>query len=282
MKKAINEVVKEQLKTDIDPIEDCHMGVRDEDGDFVQFPWVRFKTVMATEAGMTVLQSGLVHMVDKTKTGADRWPILKGERKQDRVWHVPCGVDGSRPAGAKKPKIDGEDDDDAGQAEDAHAFGEWWTEEVQEESDVDDSEDFYSTAESWQQTESVSTAQKPQTLWEEARTKDHHDMTKAFDETAPYLEWLGKAPELHPVEIGAAKEWVCSVCKRGTVVEETNCQVCGASRLYKNSKLDHAAKPRVNLPTGGIKKTTDPKVFYKKDPWHRNVYTIENKVCSRA
>jgi len=258
---------------ELGPVDDCHMGVYDKDGNFTELPWVRFRTVMATEAAMTELRSGNVHMEDETKHGEDRWPKVTGERRQDGIWGVPCGVKGSTPRGAKHVKRDDEDEEDEEQP--GLEFGEWSMEPEREETP---SEDFYSSVEGWNQymeMEPEQRAQKARTLWEEARAKDHHNIDGAFNETLPYHAWLENANVTHPEEVGQPREWVCFVCKRGNDLEDNQCRVCSSERGYRNSKLKAAAKPRVLLPEGGIKKIPDSRVVWKKDAWYRSVYEVK-------
>lgn len=257
-------------------VEDCHMGTPG-----YSLPWVRFKTVMAAEAAMAALREKEIHMEDKSKHGEDRWPILAGERRQDRNWFVPALAPGSTPAGARQPI---RDDDDSAEQPQPHAFGVWWTEE--EEREETPEEEPYSTG-GWDQWQDTEEQRRQPTLWEEARARDHHDHTKAFTETVPYHAWL----EEHAIaeEIGDAREWVCFVCKRGNLLDLTECSVCGSARDYQNQAklrrvkpvdLRDAAKPRRVLPDdlregGAIKKRPDARVVFKKDAWHRNVYEIK-------
>jgi hypothetical protein len=246
-------------------VEQCHMGTRDREGQFIALPFVRFRTVMATEACMTALKTGDVEMEDLTCHGVERGCKLKGERKQDVLWHVPGQVQGSTPRGAKHPPRDG-DQEEAQE----HGFGEWWTEPVQEREETP--EEFYSAIEGWQQWQlEQDQEEKPPTVWEEARAKDDR-LENAFEETVPYHAWLEDAKALHPEEVGDPKEWVCSVCKRGNKLVETHCLVCHSDRRYKNSKLVSAAKPRVLLPTDGIQKIPNSRVVFKEDAWGRSVY----------
>jgi hypothetical protein len=251
-------------------VEDCHMGVRGMDGYFDALPWIRFRTVMGAETALTALLTGEVHMEDDTKHGIERYSYLAGERKQDRLWSVPAGNPRSCPLGAKHPKHG--EDDVRPDSEPAHGFGEWWLE--QSEREETPREDF-GAWDQWQ-TERSETPKRQPTLWEEARAKDHHDIDHAFSESLPYHAWLEHAHVTHAEELGQVREWVCAVCKRCSALEETRCRVCGAVRDYRNSKLKDAAKPRVLLPTDGIKKTPDSRVAFKKDAWNRFVYEIKS------
>lgn len=256
-----------KLMSEYAQIEDLSMGVRGGDGYFDALPWIRFRTVMGAETALTALLTGEVHMEDDTKHGEERYSYLAGERKQDRLWSVPAGNPLGCPLGAKHPKHG--EDDVRPDSQPAHGFGEWWVEGGEEAP----SEDF-DAWDQWQMERSETPKRQP-TLWEEARAKDHHDIDHGFAETLPYHAWLENAHVTHPEELGQVREWVCSVCKRCSAVEEAQCRVCGAVRDYRNSKLKKAAEPRKLLPTDGIKKTPDSRVAFKKDAWHRFVYTVE-------
>jgi len=249
-------------------VEHCHMGTRDQDGQFISFPYVRFQTKMAAEAAMTALREGDFEMEDKTKHGLERVCKLKGERKQDHLWSVPGQIQGSSPRGLQQvPHEEGNE-----QPQD-RAFGQWWTEPSDQREETP--EEFYSSVEGWQQwqLDQAEEGRKP-TLWEEARAIDH-TFEKAFNETVPYHAWLDDAKAHHPEEVGDAKEWVCSVCKRGNKLVETHCRVCHSEREYRNDILDSAARPRVLLPTGGIQKVPDARVVFKKDAWGRGIYGMK-------
>lgn len=262
-----------KVMNEVGHVEDCHVGTRDVRGNFISLPWVRFRTVMAAEAAFTTIMNGEVHMVDTTKHGEDRFPVVSAERKQDRIWGVPAGMPGGTPSGAKHPNRDYEGDN-AGM-EPARAFGEWWTEQLEREDTP--SESYGSDTMSQWQMDRLGTPPPRKTLWEEAREKDHHNLENAFDETLPYYAWLESDASMnHFEERGDVKEWVCRVCKRGNLLDEPKCKVCGSVREYRaRVDLKEAAKPRLLLPDTGPKKTPDPKVVFKKDAWHRFVYDIK-------
>jgi hypothetical protein len=78
--------------------------------------------------------------------------------------------------------------------------------------------------------------------------------------------------------IGAPKEWICSVCKRGNKIDEDvidpKCSVCGTRRNYINARLDNLAAPSMEIQEYGTNKAVEPRVRFKKDAVGRFVYEV--------